>query len=149
MLYSASLWPCVAARRRHGVMARTGAPPRRGARPTPSRPRTPAASRSRSTGSRPSVGVKRTGPSAFDSLLAWLTRTETVGVGIVLIAFFATLTLGGKSSPLDGLVKALGLHVFTLAFILAGIGVGVWQRQLSIVSQYPRLLVASLPLFLV
>lgn len=130
-------------------MARTGAPPRRGARPTPSRPRTPAASRSRSTGSRASVGVKRTGPSLLDNFFAWLTRTETVGVGIVLVAFFATLTLGGNSSPLDGLVKALGLHVFTLAFILAGIGVGIWQRQISIVMQYPRLLVAAIPLFLV
>src|SRR5438874_9620004 len=124
-------------------MARTGAPPRRGARPASSRPRSTAAPRSRSTGSRPSVGAKRTGPSLLDTSFAWLTRTETVGVGIVLVAFFATLTLGGKSSPLDGLVKALGLHVFTVAFIVAGIGVGVWQRQLSLVTQYPRLLIAA------
>src|SRR3954462_15011532 len=125
-------------------MARTGAPPRRGARPTPSRPRsTPAASRSRSSGSRPSVGAKRAaGPSLLDQLFACLTRTETVGVGIILVAFFATLTLGGRSSPLDGLVKALGLHVFTVAFLLAGVGVGVWQRQLGVVTQYPRFLVA-------
>ena len=130
-------------------MARTGAPPRRGARPTPSRPRSATATRSRGTSGRPSIGVKRTGPSLLDTFFAWLTRTETVGVGIVLIAFFATLTLGGQSSPLDGLVKALGLHVFTLAFLLAGFGVGVWQRQLGIVTQYPRFLVAALPLFLV
>ena len=119
-------------------MARTGAPPRRGARPTPSRPRSATATRSRSTSGRPSVGVKRTGPSLLETFFAWLTRTETVGVGIVLIAFFATLTLGGQTSPLDGLVKALGLHVFTIAFLVAGI-----------VMQYPRFLIAALPLFLV
>src|SRR5581483_3823768 len=124
-------------------MARTGAPVRRSPGVT-SRPRSAAPRRG---GRAPSVGHKRTGPTVGENLLVWLFRVETLGMSIAGLAFLATMSLALDSSPLDGLVKLLGLHVLTLAFLLAGLGFLVWHRQLSWLTRYPRY-TATLPLAL-
>src|SRR3954452_24776391 len=121
-------------------MARTGAPARRS---PPAKPRTRPSQAVRRGGSRPAVGHRRQGPTVAESSLAWLWRVETLGMAIVAVAFFSTLSLAMDSSPLNGLVQLLGIHVLTLAFILAGFGFAVWHRYLHYLARYPRFVAAA------
>lgn len=131
-------------------MARTGTTPRRVARvakPRTSGPSKPARAKAKpKAAARPSAGKRRNGPSLPDQIIVWLLRVETFGVAIVLVACLAIASLAGSSSPLDGLVKALGLHAMTAALALAGLGIVVWTRQIDLLGRYPRVLASSAPL---
>src|SRR6266545_5386298 len=129
---------------RTGDMAKTGAKPRRAVRAN--RPRN-SSSRSRSrASSRPSAGRRRQDPSLPEQLISWLLRVESFGIAIVLVAFLAIASLFGSTSPLDGLIKAIGLHALTAALALAGLGALLWTRRVDILGQHPRVLAALLPL---
>src|SRR5438045_1004966 len=102
-------------------MARTGVRP--AARP---RPRKPKGARSR-----PGVGRKRTG-SALRAFTAWLLRTETIGLALVIAAIASVLfSLPGlPASPvLTDIVRLLGLGFLLLPALACGVGFTVWRRR--------------------
>ncbi|MGE3982904.1 MAG: DNA translocase FtsK [Dehalococcoidia bacterium] len=121
-------------------MARTSAKPRPTARPR-GVVRAPGKA----------VGKKRQAPNSVDTFVAWLTRVETVGLFLISLGFVALLSLLDLvKSPgiLDGPVEAIGLHIFTLIWVVVTVGVIVWQRQVDLFWRFPRYVVAVLPALL-
>jgi S-DNA-T family DNA segregation ATPase FtsK/SpoIIIE len=95
--------------------------------------------------SRPSAGRRRQTPSPLESLLAWLLRVETFGIALVAIAALMALSLTQDTSALDGVVRAGGLHVFSLIACVAVLGGVIWRRHIELLGRYPRLLTCLLP----
>jgi len=120
-------------------MARTGTKARRGVRPS----RSPARS------GRLAVGRRRQAPSLSSTLVDWSTRAETLGLALIVATLVGGALVANGPSPLDGLVEVVGLHVLSLALIVAGVGALVWRRQLSLFLRYPRALASGALLLLV
>ena len=108
--------------------------------------RTSAKARSK----RQSVGRKRQGPSPAALLVSWLARLETLGLLLIFfgaIGLLSLISLTHFPGLLDQATLAIGLHTFTLCAALMAAGLGVWQRKIDRVLDYPRYLAAVLPLF--
>ena len=52
----------------------------------------------------------------------------------------------GSSSPLDGVIEAIGLHAVIAALGLAGLGVLLWTRRANLITQNPKIVASLLPL---
>jgi S-DNA-T family DNA segregation ATPase FtsK/SpoIIIE len=125
-------------------MAKTVTKPRRAVRA--SRPRNSGAKSRPRAASRPPAGRRRQGPSLPEQLIAWLLRVESFGMAIVLVACLAIGSLFASTSPLDGVIKSVGLHAVTAALALAGLGALLWTRHVNILGRHPRILAALLVL---
>jgi S-DNA-T family DNA segregation ATPase FtsK/SpoIIIE len=73
-------------------------------------------------------------------------RVESAGLALILLASFGVASLAGDTALLQPVVEAAGVHVFTLAAMLAFLGFLIWRRELSFFQQYPRF-IAGLALF--
>jgi len=102
--------------------------------------------RPRGSGAHP-VGRKRQGPTPTQLAIAWLTRVETLGLALVLVAVVVSVWLAaGRAAPvLEDIVRSTGLLVFVFEAAFAGIGLLIWRRDLTLPLSYPRFLLASLP----
>jgi S-DNA-T family DNA segregation ATPase FtsK/SpoIIIE len=107
-------------------------------------------SRSRSTGVK-SAGRKRQGPSLTQRTVYWLTRVDTLGLSITLLAIIAAVWLmASRSIPgINDLVQATGLLAFVFVAMVGAAGILIWRHQLSLPLAYPKWLAAAVPLFLV
>jgi len=112
------------------VMARTGTRARPTARAN--RPRL-----------RPIVGRRRHDPTYLSQIVAWLTRLETVGLSLMLLAVGSAASIVSGPGPLNGLVQAMGFHVFSLALALLVVGAAVWLRRVPLLTRYPRFLTSA------
>ena len=84
--------------------------------------------------------------------LRWLARAETLGGALVLLAAAVTAYLlpidsvpvaGLLDRARDGFVETFGVHVFTLAALLAGTGAIVAARRPSLASRHRRHLLGA------
>ncbi len=123
-------------------MARTGARTRHDAsrRPKalPKSARTPSSSRGRS---RPAVGRRRRGASPLSTSAAWLFRPETLGLALILLAVVAVIWTVPVSSTPDlrhDIVRAFGVHVFSLALAALALGWLTWRRRAHLIVEHPR-----------
>ena len=66
-----------------------------------------------------------------------------MAVGVV--GLLSLLDLVKSPGILDGPVKAVGLHIFTLVWAVMSFGVLVWQRQVGLLWQFSRYVIAILP----
>jgi S-DNA-T family DNA segregation ATPase FtsK/SpoIIIE len=83
-------------------------------------------------------------------VIAWLTRVETLGLMIVAFALILSVWLaaGRGAGPVDDIVRAVGLEVFVFLALIAGAGVLVWRRDLTLPLSYLRYLASLVPLLL-
>ncbi len=97
-----------------------------------------------------SVGRKRQGPSQTSLVVAWLTRVETLGLAIVafMLILSVWLAAGRSAGPVDGIVNAVGLEAFAILLLIAGLGLLIWRRELTLPLAYARYMAALVPLFL-
>jgi hypothetical protein len=111
-------------------MARTGV-----------RPAAPAPRRPKSTRPRPGVGRRRASVSTFSLLLAWLSRTETIGLSLLALALVVSVAVLpglGLGGPLTDLIKIVGLNFFMVTALIAALGGLIWRRSASLILHNTR-----------
>ena len=98
------------------------------------------------SGQRQSAGRRHHGDSVFPSFFGRLARVETAGLVLCLLAVLAiALLLAGRALPgALPLVSTLGLHSFTAAAFLLGVGLLIWRRELGLLLTQARLIGALL-----
>ena len=87
-----------------------------------------------------SAGRHRHRSSLYGTARGLVFRRETIGVALVVAAVVAIPWLvpitTGLSDPRDGVVQALGLHVFLLIALIALVGWLILRRSLALSFQY-------------
>src|SRR3972149_339951 len=77
-------------------------------------------------------------PPSPPQFVPWLPRLETVGLSLMLLAVGSAASIVSGPGPLNGLVQAMGFHVFSLALALLVVGAAVWLRRVPLLTRYPR-----------
>src|SRR5690606_32928818 len=97
------------------------------------------------------VRRRRQGPSLTQRTIYWLTRVETVGLYMALLALIATVWLAsGRGIPvLDELVQVTGIMAFLFVWLFAAAGILLWSHQLALPLSYPRWAAAAVPGYVV
>ncbi|HEY7270665.1 MAG TPA: DNA translocase FtsK, partial [Dehalococcoidia bacterium] len=124
-------------------MARTGVKPR-----SPSKPRGVRHASPRST--RPRVGRKRRDETFIDVFIAWFLRVETIGLGLALAALALLLLLLNVATPpsaVADVARATGAAAFGFVAALAGVAYLVWRRDVGLLLEFKRYVLALVPAF--